>query len=61
MMVLTMEKRGQIEEIRGAETERKVAQDKEGEGTWALVLVAESVVTYIIHQGLGEGSAAPHF
>ena len=28
MMVLTMEKRGQMEEIRGAETERKVVEDK---------------------------------
>ena len=48
MMVLTMEKRGQMEEIRGAETERKVVEDKEGEGTWALVLVTESVVTSFI-------------
>ena len=42
MMVLTMEKREQMEEIRGAETEPKVVEDKEGEGTWALVLVTES-------------------
>ena len=35
MMVLTMEKRGQMEEIRGAETERKVVEDKKGEGIWA--------------------------
>ena len=48
MMVLTMEKRGQMEEIRGAETERKVVEDKEGEGTWALVLVPESVATSFI-------------
>ena len=48
MMVLTMEKRGQMEEIRGAETERKVVEDKKGEGIWALVLVPESVAMSFI-------------